>query len=225
MYKCKPLSLLPIQSDRDFARAEVGDTVLIPEQRFETLFGEYAGGILGIKLEFINGEESITLYATASPHSELVDGPFNDVFLPDWVINTVEQRSLKGIEEYNVVVERAGPLGQAASVIARPLAIRTEDTDLRAELEAALYDNRYIHAHTYVHVPSGDIWIESVTDADGFEMEVGQLGLELALEIVEAPGVVEAKAAAACVAKAATEAVDPAIVRAARLKYFEGKKQ
>ncbi len=239
MYACKPLSFLPIQSDRDFAQAEVGDTVLIPERHFERLFGEFLGGVLGVQLNFTTAAATATIYATAAPQTEEEDC----VFLPDWIIWTLEQRQLQ-IHQLTCEVKKAERLGRAATIVARPIA--ATESDLRAELEAVLYDNHYVHAQTLVNVPSGDVWIESVMDSDGFEMEVGELGEELALEIMDAPGVAEAKAAqeaariataaarvAAEAARVATEAaktateatkpVDPAITRAARLKYFDKK--
>lgn len=223
MYNCKPLSYLPIQSDRDFARAEVGDTVLIPERHFERLFGEFLGGVLGIRLEFHAAATVAIMYATAAPQTEENDS----VFLPDWLIWTLEQRQFS-IAELQCEVKKAEPLGKAATIVARPIATVEEGVDLRSELETALYDNHYVHAQTIVHVPSGDIWIESVLDSESFEMEVGELGDELALEIQESPGVAEAQEAArvaeaAAAAAARVAAVDPATVRAARLRYFEKK--
>lgn len=236
MYSCKPLCYLPIQSDRDFVRAEIGDTVLIPERDFERLFGEFLGGVLGVQLEFHCAAATVyTMYATAAPHSEIE----RTIYLPDWIIQTLEQKQL-GVDGLQCNLSKAEPLGRAAVIVARPIASVDETADLRAELEAALYDNHYVHAQTLINVPSGDIWIESVMDADGFEMKMGELGAELALEIMDAPGVAEAQEAARIAtdaarvavqaarvateaAKRSTEAADIAAIRAARLKYFERK--
>jgi len=195
--------------------------VLIPERRFETLFGSHLGGVLGIQLQFmLDGEESCVLYATAAPHSEPSDGPFNDVYLPDWIIHTLEQRTFRAAEEFNVIVELAEALPAAATIIVRSIGL--EEYDVRCELEEALYDNRYVHAGTSIHLKSGEIWIESVLDADGFELPVAELGAEVAVDIIR-PSAPEVAAPAVPMPEVTTPLPSVQELRELRLKHF-GKK-
>jgi hypothetical protein len=177
MFHCKPLSMLPIQSTFDSATAE-GDTVLVPQQHFEQLFDEeFGGGILGIRITY---NESI-IYASCAPQSD-----DNNVYMPDWMLSMLREKSMNFDEDLTVDIEKAGHVHIASTIRVRRVDTEIE-VDMQKLLQEFLYDCKYIQPNTVFHLPfSGmiiDLVVEAVIDEDGFEMEVGLLGSEVNLDI------------------------------------------
>ena len=97
MYRCMPLSTLPIQSDLDIV-SESGDTVLIPQPLFERWFGNFTGGLLGIRIV----RHDVEMLATSAPHTE----EENEIYLPDWMLLVLRERTLQLEGELRVNIEK-----------------------------------------------------------------------------------------------------------------------
>jgi hypothetical protein len=175
MYQCKYLNMLPLQSNHDFATVE-GDTVLIPEQRFEQLFGDKVGGVLGIRVRC----GSALLYGGCAPQ---VDDEYA-IYLPDWMMAILHEKTLN-FDDLSADIELAGDMPNAASLI-----VRRVDDDLEADvqelLQQFLYDCKFIQPNTMLHLPFAgttiDVIVDKVLSADGSELPVGRLGDEVVVE-------------------------------------------
>ncbi len=179
MYQCKYLNMLPLQSFMDVATTE-GDTVLIPERRFEQMFGgEFIGGVLGIRLRC----GDTVLYGGCAPQ---VDDEYA-IYLPDWMMETLREKTMN-FDELMADVEAAGDIEGAATLYVRRIDDELE-ADIQELLQKFLFDCKYIHANTVLHLPFAgtviDVIVERVMNEAGDPIEVGRLGAEVNLEIEE----------------------------------------
>lgn len=167
--------MLPLQSNQDFATAE-GDTVLIPEDKFEQLFGDRDGGVLGIRVRC----GSALIYGGCAPQ---VDDEYA-IYLPNWMIAALQEKTLN-FDGLSADIELAGDVPDAATLIVRRI-----DDDLEADvqelLQQFLYDCKFIQPNTLLHLPFAgttiDVIVDKVLDADGSELPVGRLDVEVNVE-------------------------------------------
>jgi hypothetical protein len=209
------------------AEPVAGDVVHLPRRLFERLFGDFEGGVLGITLRV---DEEV-MYATAAPSAEQGD----DIYVPLWMAAAFEQRTFRDLEVLDFTVDRAEPVARAALIVVRQCV--EMEMDVRDALELFLYDCRYVHANTVLHVGGCEVWVERVIDSEGFEVAVAELGPEVSLDIqgsLDDGGRAAEATEAARVAEAAREEAarleeeskkpiipDAATIRAQRLKFFE----
>lgn len=168
--------MLPIQSGFDVATAE-GDTVLIPQRHFERLFDEeFGGGVLGIRAVC----NDVVIYGSCAPQSD-----DDDVYMPDWMMNILREKTMTFDAELMVDVAAAGPVMPAHTIRVRRAEAEVE-VNIHELLQEFLYDCKYIQPNTVFHIEGDvdvDVVVEAVMDEEGFEMEVGQLGAEVNLDI------------------------------------------
>lgn len=178
MYRCMPLSILPIQSDLDLV-SESGDTVLIPQRVFETWFGNFTGGLLGVRL--IDIDHDVELYATSAPHNEEED----HVYLPDWMMLVLREKTLQLEGELCINLRQmTAELPTVRRIVVRSIDEIGDGVDIRTELEKFLYDCHYIQENTVLRpVPGIEVWIERVFGPQG-AIVAGILDGEVDLEIL-----------------------------------------
>lgn len=171
-----PLSILPIQSDLDVV-SESGDTVLIPQRLFEDWFGNFTGGLLGVRL--IGGDAE--MYATSAPHSEEEDC----VYLPDWMMVVLREKTLQLDGELRIgLAKMEGVLPTIRRIVLRSIEQIRDGVDIREVLERFLYDCHYIQENTVLRpVADAEVWIERLIGSRGEPVAAGILDGEVELEI------------------------------------------
>jgi hypothetical protein len=197
MYTAKPNTHLTVEPG-------AGDVVHLPRRLFERLFADFEGGVLGIVLK----ADEEQMYATAAPSAEQGD----DIYMPLWMATAFEQRLGRHLEGLLFDVIRAEPIAKASLIVARQCV--EVEMDVREALESFFFDCRYVHANTVLQVDGCEIWIERLIDAEGFEIAVAELGLEVSVDIQgpldDGGAAEEARRAAEADRRAAEEAAEAA---------------
>ena len=173
-----PLSVLPIQSDLDVV-SESGDTVLIPQRVFEAWFGNFTGGLLGVRL--IDIDHDVELYATSAPHSEGED----NVYLPDWMLLVLREKTLQLEGDLRINLRKmTAELPTVRRIVMRSIDDIQEGIDIRTELEKFLYDCHYIQENTVLRpLPGIEVWLARLIGSPG-AIVAGILDGEVDLEIL-----------------------------------------